>query len=360
MIGLLDYDWCSSKSTTSLIPNLEIMKLATYYKIEENKYCRLLDLNEESLDSYNKIYFFSESDQPITIPENYLRAANVIYGGAALTNGKYIPFENSIIDYTIARPAIYKDFLKQKYQDGVKTKIISHVLDDSYYRMKSGDNVLPIPPIMPNKRVIIYDTEFFIPEWKNIIEKIIARKPSSIVLIHPVKCKKISDYFYLRNEKHFARTNSIILDLDIPLDEVPYMMKKYKAQFLADIVESSEVYLPIGETFKSSNQYYKDFIYKINMLYTFWSVGIPIKIKFFAPSIGIVNPLQNIEQLLEAWTCGETKKTKTLNDRIHKGISKEKKKSVIEEKEKFLTAFPKTKELFFQTYISLKQGGWRI
>ena len=62
MIGLLDYDWCSSKSTTSLIPNLEIMKLATYYKIEENKYCRLLDLNEESLDSYNKIYFFSESD----------------------------------------------------------------------------------------------------------------------------------------------------------------------------------------------------------------------------------------------------------------------------------------------------------
>jgi len=44
MIGLVDFDFYSSTSTTKLIPNIEIMKLATYYKTEKNLFCRLIDL----------------------------------------------------------------------------------------------------------------------------------------------------------------------------------------------------------------------------------------------------------------------------------------------------------------------------
>ena len=68
MIGLVDYDLQTSTSTSLLIPNLEIMKLATYYRIEENHFCRLLTLEEQELGSYDKIYFFSELAKHPTVP----------------------------------------------------------------------------------------------------------------------------------------------------------------------------------------------------------------------------------------------------------------------------------------------------
>ena len=86
MIGLLDLDWELSTSSSRLVPNIEIMKLATYYKVEENQFCRLLSLDEQELTNYDKIYCFSENGENSILPENYLRAKNVIYGGTAFTN----------------------------------------------------------------------------------------------------------------------------------------------------------------------------------------------------------------------------------------------------------------------------------
>ena len=90
MIGLLDYDWCVSNKISVLIPNIEIMKLATYYKTEKNQFCRLLTLEDQELSSCDKIYFFSEINKNPQIPEHYSRANNIIYGGTAFTNGIYI------------------------------------------------------------------------------------------------------------------------------------------------------------------------------------------------------------------------------------------------------------------------------
>lgn len=219
MMGLLDFDFCSSTSTTLLVPNIEIMKLYSYYRAEENQFCRLLTLDEQELGAYDKIYFFSETSSKPQIPEQFLRANNVVYGGTAFTNGKYIPFENSVIDYTLPRPAIYKEFLKQKYNDGIKAKVISHVLDDTYYRNYAGENKLPLPAVLPRKRVFLYDKEFFYPDWKETLEKISSRNPSSIIRIHPVICDNLTKFFELRTYSKFARSNEIILDLNIPLEE---------------------------------------------------------------------------------------------------------------------------------------------
>ena len=139
MIGLVDYDFYSSTSVTKLIPNIEIMKLATYYKAEKNTFCRLIDLGEEELTIYDKIYFFSESEKPIEVHSAFKKADNIIFGGTSFTK-QYLPFEDEIIDYTIPRPIIYKEILKKKYADGIKSNIISHTLDDSYYRMFAGNN----------------------------------------------------------------------------------------------------------------------------------------------------------------------------------------------------------------------------
>jgi hypothetical protein len=61
------------------------MKLATYYKNEENTFCRLIDLKEQELSSYDKIYFFSEQEKYPEIPDAFKRADNIIFGGTAFT-----------------------------------------------------------------------------------------------------------------------------------------------------------------------------------------------------------------------------------------------------------------------------------
>lgn len=249
MIGLVDYDFYSSTSITRLVPNIEILKLATYYRTEKNIFCRLIDLDETELTGYDQIYFFSESEKPVQVPDSFKGANNVIFGGTAFTNN-YIPFENEIIDYTLPRTTIYKEILKKKYQDGIKSKIIMHTLDDSYYRMFAGKNKLPIPPIHLKKRIFIFDKDIFQEGWEDIFNTIAERGPSNILTIHPARCKTLTQYFTFRNNNKIGRANEVILELDIPLSEVYYMLKHYKNKFLADVSESSNVFITLGGTFK--------------------------------------------------------------------------------------------------------------
>ena len=362
MIGLVDWDLQTSSNTKTLIPNLEIMKLATYYRSEENIFCRLVELDETELSGYEKIYFFSEADDAPNIPQAFLRANNIVYGGTAFTKGVYIPFENEIIDFTLPRPTIYKDFLKKKYQEGVKTKVIEHALDDTYYRMYAGQNQLPIPKILQKKRVYLYDKEFFYPNWKEIIEEISNRRPSTIIRVHPIICKTISQYFDLREQAKIARTNEIILDINIPLTDVGYMLRKYKNLFLADITSNSNIYITLGGNYPSSYHYFNDLIYKLNLLYSFWSAGIEIKIKYEKPPIGVNNPLENLSLIIETWAHGALKNKNTINKKIPKKKRK-KDDDTIEEKEKLLLLkfHPSAKDLFDQTFEGLKKGGyWRV
>lgn len=361
MIGLIDYDLQTSKSETRLLPNLEIMKLATYYRFEENKFCRLIALDETELASYSVIYVFSEQEIMPVLPPHFYGKPNLIFGGSAFTNGAYIPFENQIIDYTIPKPLIYREFLLQKYNDGVKSKIISRVIDDSFYRMYAGDNRLPIPPIRKNKRIFLYDKEFFYPDWEEIVAEIVARRPSSIIRIHPIVCRTLSQFFSLRQQLKISRENNIILDLNIPLKDVDYMMNKYKKLFLADITPTSKIYLPIGGTFNSVNQYYKDIIYKLNLLYSFWCKNIPIKLKYSPPKIGITDPLETISKRIETWANGATHLDKTILEKIPKPKRKNELHQAQIEINELLTMYPFAKDLFSQNYAILSKGGfWKL
>ena len=360
MIGLVDYDLQTSTSVKLNPPNLEIMKLATYYKQEENTFCRLISLDETELTSYDKIYFFSEKSITPDIPPQFLQASNVIYGGTVFTNRVYIPFQNSIIDHTIPRPAIYKEYLKQKYQDGIKAGIINHILDDTYYRCYAGNEQLPISPVLPKKRVFLYDREFFYDNWEDIIDNISERKPATIIRIHPIICNTLNQYFSVRKKDKIARTNEIILDLNIPLEEVNYMLKKYQNAFLGDILVSSSVYITLGGTFSTSQQYYKDFIYKMNLLYAFWSRNIPLKIKYIEPNIGVTDKLAPLSKAVAIWTNRiELVRNKSINERI---ILKSKKKSPAHEaRDELIKFFPDAKDLFDQTYQQLAERRyWRL
>ena len=337
------------------------MKLATYYQQEENKFCRLINLDETELTSYEKIYIFSESKDFVTVPDIFKRADNIIYGGTAFTNGKYVPFENKLIDYTIARTRIYHDFLKDKRVAGIKDIEIARLLDNSYYRWHAGEDVLPLPAIQKRHRIYIYDIDFFQDGWRNIIDKMIDRKPSSINFIHPAHYKKISDFLDVRENYLINRSNDAYLDLNIPLKETPILMKHYKNRLLAAVSPSAQVYLSLGGSFHYQSDYLKDIIYKLNLLYVFWSCNIPIKIKYEEPMIGCYNPISDISKLIATWSQGDTKDYKSIIDRIPKDKKLSDRRPEREQLEIILEKYPASNTLFRQTTETAKKGGiWKV
>lgn len=356
MIGLLDFDLLTRSSKSLYIPNLEIMKLATYFKFEEKQFCRLMSLDETELSAYDKIYFFSEQEN-IEIPLPFRRVKNVIFGGTTFSKGKYFPFENELIDYTLPKTFIYKDFLNQKYNEGIKSKEIDNFLDSGYYRIYAGKNKLPMPAIAKKKRIYIYDREFFYPDWRETLEKLSNKNPSTIFRVHPIFCSKLSNFFEIRSFSKFARTNEIILDLEIPYEEIPLLFKKYEKKFLADISESSNVYLPLGKTLPTNFKYFDNLFYTLNLLYSFWSKGISLKIKYIKPDLGNYNPINNLSLLIEKWAnfSTEAKRKTPLIQKIKKD-SEEKK-----EFDLFISYYPKMEDLFHQTYEDLSSRRyWKL
>ena len=356
MIGLVDYDLWTRSSTSLYIPNLEIMKLASYYKLEENTFCQLISPTEENLEPFEKIFFFSEQNK-IIIPEAFKKTKKVIYGGTAFTKGKYLPFENEIIDFTIPRTFIYRNFLQSKYQEGIKSKEINAFLDNTYYRAYAKENKLPIPPVLKRKKIILYDRDFFYPDWKEIISNLSERNPASIIRLHPIFCEKVNDFFDIRSFSKLARGNEIILDLKIPLEEIFILFNKYEKKFLAEINDSSNIFLPLGGNCKSTLKYLKNLSYTLNLLYSFWARGIPIKVKVIQPVLGETNPIFELSRLIENWTnlSTEVKKKKTILDRIKQKTKEQ------EQYDLFARYYPKEQDLFTQNFNSLKERRfWKI
>ena len=358
MIGLVDLQLQSWDKLQLCPPNLEIMKLATYYQAEENKFCRLINLDETELGGYEKVYVFSESKDFVTVPEAFKRASNVVYGGTAFTNGVYIPFENKLIDYTLPRTRIYAQFLKDKREAGINDKEIGRLLDNTYYRWHAGNEVLPLPSIQKRHRIYIYDRDFFQEGWRNIIDRIMNRHPSSINFIHPAHYKKISDFLEVRENSLIAKGNDAYLDLQIPLKETPILMKHYKNRLLAVINQSSQIYLSLGGSFHYKTDYLKDIIYKLNLLYVFWSCNIPLKIKYEEPSLGCYSPIPDISKLISTWSQGETCNYKSIIDRIPKDKKLTEIRPEREQLKIILDRYPNSETLFRQTTETAKQGGF--
>ena len=357
MIGLLDLD-IYQFLPKKIIPNLEIMKLAAYYRQEENVQCQLLSLDMQELSSFKTIYCFSELTHKPQLPPQFSRMHNLVLGGSSFTQ-LYEPFKNSLIDYTLPSTQIYKSFLKKLYEQKVSAKVITAVLDNSYYRMYIDGKKLPIPPIRPKKQIYIYDQNIFVPEWQNIFNEISNRKPSGIHCVHPIECITLSDYFALRNYSKFSRENIIFLNLNIPLTQVRYMLRNYKMHFLADINTTTKTYLPLGGSYSTKEMYYKDFIYKMNLLYAFWSRGIMMKIKVKEANFGYTNPIYELEKTMELFNFLSKKNLElTLNDKIPK---RTKNNILAEQKQLILMAHPLAKDLFNQSFLQLKkQGEWGI
>lgn len=346
MIGFYDPYLFESPDGKLNPPNVEIMKLATYYK-EQNVHNRLI-LPGEPVGQYEKIFCFSE--KPCTVPDDLKKSFNVIYGGSYFTGGKYVPFENSIIDYTVPQLGVYYPFLKQ-YK--VEPKIINDFLDNAYYRMGLEPQLYPAPVIQTQHRLYIYDTNPIArDDWQRVFTKLLEHKPSAIYFVHPLYCTSLNQFFALRKFSKISRENEIVLKLNVPPNEVGLMFKKYLHLMLADITVSGKTYLQLGGDYPTVTQYYQDLVYTLNLLYCFWAKGVPMKIKYKEPPFGKITPVDNLSRMIEAWSdiSYSYKRTTTLNDQFYVAMDDVRRK----EYANLERNFPSVRNLFNQTYEGLK------
>ena len=190
------------------------------------------------------------------------------------------------------------------------------------------------------------------------MNKMIERKPTTIQFIHPIYYKKISDFLEVRENSLIAKGQDAFLDLKIPLNETSVLMKHYKNRLLAVIVPNSQVYLPLGGSLHYQTEYFQDLLYKLNLLYIFWSCNIPLKLKYEEPVFGCYNPLSDISKLISTWSQGETCNYKSIIDRIPKDKKMTEIRPEREQLRVILDRYPSSETLFRQTTETAKKGGF--
>ena len=173
-----------------------------------------------------------------------------------------------------------------------------------------------------------------------------------------MKYKKISDFLEVRENALVAKNYNSFLDLNIPLKETPILMKHYKNRLLAVINPSSQVYITLGGSLHYQSDYFKDIIYKLNLLYVFWSCNIPLKIKYEEPTLGCYNPIPDISKLISTWSQGETCNYKSIIDRIPKDKKLTDIRPEREQLRVILDRYPSSETLFRQTTETAKKGGF--
>ena len=106
MIGLIDCDML--QRGMSFFPNLDLMKLYSYYKAFDS--CKLIRPKDD-ISYYSKLYIWKDLKESY-INDKFWGHNNIITGGLYFNNNQHKPFDN--IDIENASPSIklYSDFFK--------------------------------------------------------------------------------------------------------------------------------------------------------------------------------------------------------------------------------------------------------
>lgn len=351
MIGLYDNSLGSSSPNQLGLPNVEIMKLAEYYKEEKHQFCRLILPHETDMTIYEKIYCCSDFDS--AIPMCLRGRDNVEFIGHAFTNEPYVALENDLMDFSIPRTAIYREWLREEQIKGAYTiKQFERFLNSIYYRAYNGKEILPLPPGRKNQRLYLVDKEFFYPGWKENLIQMRNRHPCKIYFLHPIFCKTIEDFFTIHRFNALTHSAEILLDFDFSFDTLDKLLNENQKVLRAEITQSMKIYIPFGAregVRLTLDALAHELIDRLNILYAFWARGIPIKLQYFAPPLGEYNKWEPL--FLAAQTFSAIVKNNCIDKRV--------KGKVKENYTEFLSRFPKH-NLFIQTFKNVSERRlWR-
>ena len=132
-VGLLDQDALSYPK--NFFPNLEIMKLSTYYKKSKNFVS--LVLNPEKIERYNKIILRKNLNDGDYL-SSLLLNQKCEYGGLAFSNGIYVSLPEQV-ENLVPDLSIYNIYFKKILQGKTNEVLQRRLLDSSFIRL-SSDN----------------------------------------------------------------------------------------------------------------------------------------------------------------------------------------------------------------------------
>lgn len=215
-IGLLDQDALSSPNT--FLPNLEIMKLSTYYKKNKNYVSFILDPNK--IERYNKVVLRKDMNDGEYLSELFLED-KCEYGGLAFTNGVYVPLAEEIED-SVPDISIYNSYFKKiligkkKYED-----LQRKLLKSSFIRLSSNGQTCNLDTSKGfigygariENVIYIYDTGIFnILNAYEAIDNIVLGKKQKAKLIYPQYSDDFSEIEKWCKKKWSHSENRFIYD----------------------------------------------------------------------------------------------------------------------------------------------------
>lgn len=158
-IGLIDDDL--RKPPSNLYPNLEIMKLASYYK--KNRDIVELCTNYSKYERYSKI-IFRKNHHPEDFPTMLMSKARdrMEYGGLAFSSNIYIPMENDI-EKSLPDVTIYD---KINIENKNKSKLFKRKLNKTCIRLQTANDIY-----CTSKRFLVYDKDAFYQPLYNELSK---------------------------------------------------------------------------------------------------------------------------------------------------------------------------------------------
>lgn len=284
----------------SFYPSIGAMKMATY--LRENQEDEVLLITSlKNAAGYDDVYFFS--DKPLSqLPKEIFTLNNVHLYGAFLD-----PLPR-IVEHARASAQIYKPLIEERL---VEKKITADnaffLLDGVYYQPYDCEGRrMPLPPSKSGQVFYIYDKDFLAKEecW-DILDKIVERKPRTIVFAAPLLCHTVSQYFKVRDYTKVSRAkNKFILDYYVPPHHLDYYFSKYQLPFLGDLTKSGSTYIYLGKDYGEGS--YDEIFYKHNLVYClqlmkkYLENSLPIKIMLYERD-DLINPYLPFYKKIRTW-----------------------------------------------------------
>lgn len=243
MIGL--YDWDLLKWRSPVVFNLELMKMATYFKVYERQITQMVrDLNE--VERYNKVYLRKDYED-FYYPPEVMKNERIVCGGYAFTNGLYLPL-NQKIESCIPDTSIYKKY-NFIYDVSPKLRKVFQYLMNGYHVRIQNDDVDFTKGDKSVRYLIIHDKDLIFNDYvKRQISKVRSINYKSKLRIgtkYPVDIYAHEDFkFWINLEKiPFLNCTNIYIklqDKDLIMkvgnqQEINFIIKDVPLNFKEDL-----------------------------------------------------------------------------------------------------------------------------
>ncbi len=239
MIGLIDCDM--SFRGSKFFPNLDLMKLYSYYK---GKNCPRLLNPLDSADDYNELFIWKDTKES-KIEDKFWEHQNITTGGLYFTNGIYRPFSNIDIENSSPSYRLYNEFFKLKLNTpSIKRLNINIVkyLYAGFIRINSPGK-LQTDQLKKKGNLYIYDTGVLTKEYIDILEDF-ANYVGKMFFCYPIYVKSQEDFERIIEKKIYTGSylstfnERLIIDFNVPMDSWLSFLKEHSTLFDSAAVAS--------------------------------------------------------------------------------------------------------------------------